>query len=286
MPKPDTIVVPDLPLRSLPANFDARAFKFVSFMHLLEAYLNDSFDFTDDEAADAEASVATAGAGNASLTGLANRTLQISADGSGFELGSTVSGLFATDAEALAGVVSTKGMTPLLSKKVIQKVLSPPGTKVKLSRKTASNSANISFSTEFDSTLYTDYVFIIRNLVPATDKVKFMLEASDDNGSSFTTSESYVGSDTKIRNSANTGSTVPLGVSGEMFVFSLHQDTYCPSYSFWVYTREHSTYSTVRAIGGSYFQTPSQDSPINMFRFRFSSGNIASGDISLYGVKT
>src|SRR6056300_586554 len=60
----------------------------------------------------------------------------------------------------------------------------PTGSLILLSTQTASASANISFTSDIDST-YDSYVFKFINIHPASDGVQFLMQGSTNSGSSY-----------------------------------------------------------------------------------------------------
>lgn len=174
-----------------------------------------------------------------------------------------------------------------------------------ISSQTASSSASLSF-TGLSST-YKAYKFIFTNIRPATENASFGFQGSTDNGSNYgvtITSSAFrayqredgadagLGYNTasdlaqstslqRIADEAN--GDADQGVSGSMQLFNPSTTTYVKHFlsntnfahlGVQPYTENHY-------IGG-YFNTTSA---INAIQFKFTSGNITAGKISLYGIK-
>ena len=174
-----------------------------------------------------------------------------------------------------------------------------------ISSQTASSSASLSF-TGLSST-YKAYKFVLTNIRPATENASLGFQGSTDNGSNYgvtITSNAFRsynredGADSclgyltasdlaqstslqRIADEAN--ADADQGISGLMQLFNPSGTTYVKHFlsntnfahlGVQPYTENHY-------IGG-YFNTTSA---INAIRFSFTSGNITTGTISLYGIK-
>jgi hypothetical protein len=154
-----------------------------------------------------------------------------------------------------------------------------------------SNAATVAF-TGFDSSKYDHYVFWLQHVIPATDNVTFWAQSSTNTGSAYSSSSgdyhynnltdgigfpvsatNVVGSDT------NEG-----GCNGPFYLYAPHNTAN--------YT--HGNCSLVNVIttnggvalgGGSYgssYRVAAED--VDAIRFIFSSGNIESGEITMFGI--
>ena len=176
--------------------------------------------------------------------------------------------------------------------------LSVSGRKL-LATKTASASAALDF-TEFNNATYRRYEFELENVKPATDNVSFYFRTSTNAGSTYDAGASdYVhGQSGTSAASATTGasvgaSAIPLntavtignaaseyGLSGELVL------TGAPSAAVFTELRGMVTYwNTAGAmvqleLGGARLSAADVDA----VRFLFSSGNIESGTIRMYGI--
>jgi hypothetical protein len=165
-----------------------------------------------------------------------------------------------------------------------------------ISSATISNVATVDF-TGFDASKYSDYVFSLSNVIPVTDGVTLQFRMSVDGGSTFLTSYGsciqYTGSTVNAANTASAGTHIPItdgnsvgsdvnefGVSGEVRVFGpdLVARTYMTGF-----VRATNTAGT-NQIGISVGQNE-VTTAVNAVRFLFSSGNLESGRITMYGVR-
>jgi len=165
-----------------------------------------------------------------------------------------------------------------------------------ISSATISNVATVDF-TGFDASKYSDYVFSLSNVIPVTDAVTLQFRMSVDGGSTFLTSYGSciqaTGATVAATNTASAGTHIPLtdgnivgsdvnefGVSGEVRVFGpdLVARTYMTGF-----VRATNTAGT-NQIGISVGQNE-VTTAVNAVRFLFSSGNLESGRITMYGVR-
>lgn len=157
--------------------------------------------------------------------------------------------------------------------------------------------STVDFTTGIDST-FNRYLFDLKNITPATDQVDLTAEVSNDGGSSWVTSSSYRlsnhyvddsgahslqanASRNNIRMTAgNLGSASNQDYDGHLWM--------CDPASSSVYTRfrGHGQYTDSgedlanQLIACSYATAET----IDAIRFKMDSGNIESGEISLYGI--
>ena len=174
---------------------------------------------------------------------------------------------------------------------------------------TASSDASISFvdgssDVVLDST-YPIYKFEIINCHPASDDISFQFQGSTNSGSSYgvtitstmfraTHGEdgssgglSYLtGGDLAQSTSYQTlassiGSDNDQSVSGNLFIFNPSSTTFVKHFMGNMQSIAHSNRTNNQYPAG-YFNTTSA---LDAFNFKFSSGNIGSGTIKLYGIK-
>lgn len=167
-----------------------------------------------------------------------------------------------------------------------------------------SNDATADF-TDFDSSLYDNYLFILNNVIPATDNVAFYMRTSTDGGASYDSGASEYGwvgnrktfsaspaaadigsgGDTQLfltlsfSSSNNVGSGAGEdGVSGLVWLCGPHLAA--RSNVDWNinYVSSGGTSTSVRGHG---YRDSAAD--IDAVRFLFSSGNLESGTITMYG---
>lgn len=171
-----------------------------------------------------------------------------------------------------------------------------PGSLVLVEEHTASSSSSLDFTTGITST-YDDYMFEIVNLVPASNAVDLQMLMSTNGGSTYDAGANY-GSlmffFTFNFSSANVG-----GVSGQNQITLYHSAGTTAHYSIGgvgrIFNPGSADYKNVMfdAVGMSSDGNPYRNNvlgvyiittAVNAFRIKFNSGNIASGNIRLYGV--
>ena len=154
-----------------------------------------------------------------------------------------------------------------------------------------SNAATASF-TQFDSSKYDHYVFWFQHVIPVTDNVTLEGVTSTDSGSSYSSSNGdyHYGGTTDasglLVSVAGVGSdTNEFGLSGQFFLYSPHTAAYTYARTFAVYMH---TSGEVYAPGGNSPQNTCSArlaaEDVDAIQFAFSSGNIESGEIVMYGI--
>lgn len=152
---------------------------------------------------------------------------------------------------------------------------------------TASTSTSLDF-TSFDASAYASYVFVVSNIIPATDNVTFQMRTSADGGSTFDSGASdYFGSRNGSAGSAADAISIVSGVgtaAGEDGV-SCVVDLLGPDLA--KKTMCTFTYSAIDRLGdfyaGSGGGVRDSSAAVDAVRFMFASGNIESGEIAMYG---
>ncbi len=156
----------------------------------------------------------------------------------------------------------------------------------------ASDTAAIAF-TGFDSSKYDNYVFMIANFLPATDGQWLRIRLSVDGGSNYlSASDSYlIGGTAAVSAGDSTylsfgysgiGSAAGEGIVGEIHINGPHLNAPTYVYNNGVITIQNGTlenYSTQYGNGKTKAATV-----VNAAQFSFTSGNIASGTITMYGM--
>jgi len=161
----------------------------------------------------------------------------------------------------------------------------------------ASDTATISF-TGFDSSKYDSYLFTFLNVVSAADAKSLLLLTSTDGGSNYDTGSSdyvsqyrgdsggsgYAGFDATSANinvsaSQGTASGEEGGCSGHMFIHGPHLTlpTRVVGQTFYY---SSDGYATLIQMAGQ--RNSSAD--VDAVQFKYNSGNIASGTITMYGM--
>ena len=179
----------------------------------------------------------------------------------------------------------------------------PTGSLILLSTQTASASASISFTSGLDST-YDSYVFKFINMHPSSDAVYFQFNMSTDGGSNYNVTKTttffiselseggsgglYYWAPGDLAQSTSyqylnyqTGNASDESLSGELFLFNPSSTTFIKNF---LARTQHYAYNnyTQDVQSAGYGNTTSA---VNAIDFEFSSGNIDSGTIKLYGVK-
>ena len=164
------------------------------------------------------------------------------------------------------------------------------GTEFIASSGAISNAANVSF-TQFDASKYDHYQFWVQNVIPVNDNVVLKARASTDGGSSYdSTSSNYHaaettdrdGFDVSLGNGYNLGSSAnEFGVCAIFTLFNPHLTTY--------------TYTTGNGIlmdtGGNVRNVFNNGvihlvaADVDAIQFLMNSGNIESGEITMFGIK-
>jgi len=196
------------------------------------------------------------------------------------------------------------GGTTLIDNGILDAAV-PTGSLTLLSTQTASASATISFTSGIDST-YDSYLFKFYNIHPATNGASFKFQGSTDGGSTY----GITSTTTAFRAAHSEGDATAFGYltgqdqaqsTSDMFLINEigNQDDqncsgtlqlFSPSSS--VFVKHFITRTQGNYHGGDYsldFYTAGYfndgANAINAIRFQFSSGNIDSGTIKMYGVK-
>lgn len=172
-----------------------------------------------------------------------------------------------------------------------------------ISTQTASSSANLSFTTGIDST-YKEYIFKFINIHPATDNADFEFNGSTDGGSNYNAikTTTLFRALNKEDNSLSTllyaaGEDLAQGTGTQSITGNIgNQDDECSSGMLHLFDPSNTTFvkhfiSNTCDLNGSelirnnyvagYFNTTSA---IDAVQFSFTSGNIDSGVIKMYGV--
>ena len=172
-----------------------------------------------------------------------------------------------------------------------------------ISEQTASSSATIDFTSGIDST-YDSYVFKFINSHPATNDVEFQFNLSTDSGSNYNVTKTstffyayHNESDSATTLSYDGGSDLAQGTGfqnlslgqgnendetcdGQLQLFNPSSTTFVKHFISRIAFYQHNNYAFDTYIAG-YGNTTSS---VNAVQFKFSSGNIDSGVIKLYGI--
>ncbi len=162
---------------------------------------------------------------------------------------------------------------------------------------TASNSASLDFTSNIDST-YSVYMFMLKNVIPATAAADLNMKWSTDGGSTYLSSglenvtHGY-DADVTARNSSNVNgaivtiadnqeNTATAGVSGPVYIFDpSNASGYCSATWSVSFNSNISNELAGFQTGGGFHTSTGA---IDAIQFIESSGNITSGEIRLYGI--
>ena len=176
------------------------------------------------------------------------------------------------------------------------------GSMVLLSTQTASNSANLSFTSGIDST-YDSYVFKFINIHPVTDDTIFQVNfrdgstaydaaktttffdanlGEDGSGGSlgYVTGSDLAQSTSAQRLTRSVGNGNDESTSGELFLYSPSSTTFVKHFIATTNTYVYSNYSFNQFVAGYCNVTAAIDG----VQFAMLSGNIDSGVIKMYGI--
>ena len=178
------------------------------------------------------------------------------------------------------------------------------GDLVFISKQTASSSASISFTSGIDST-YKEYIFYFVNMHPSSDGANFTFNLSTDSGSNYNVtktttgflarhSESGTGGDLQYKTGEDlaqstsdqiigieVGADADQNLNGELKLFNPNSNIFVKHFISTTNGNDaHSDFNYNLFVAGYGNTTSAVDS----IRFQYSSGNIDSGDILLYGV--
>ena len=178
------------------------------------------------------------------------------------------------------------------------------GNLVFISRATASSSSSLSITSGIDST-YKEYIFFFNNMHPATDNVSFQFNGTDDTSShSFditktTTafqayhSESdaeaslgYRGNDDVAQGTGyhtlmnQVSNDADANIAGYLHLFETSNTTFVKHFLARISGNNEDNHAQ-DGLSAGYFNTTAA---ITGLDFKFSSGNIDSGTIDMYGV--
>jgi hypothetical protein len=180
------------------------------------------------------------------------------------------------------------------------------GDMVLLQTQTASSSATIDFTSNIDST-YDSYVFKLINIHAQTDQADFTMNFSTDGGSNYnvtktttvfegfhkeddsSTSLSYndtedIAQGTGFQNIANSvGNNNDDNCNGVFHLFNPSSSTFVKH--FLIRMSQNYRVGQPAEIDWHVAGYANTTSAINAVQFKFTSGNIDSGDIKLYGIK-
>ena len=174
--------------------------------------------------------------------------------------------------------------------------LSGGGTWNLIGTNVASNSASLT-QTGLDSASYDTYAIILTDIIPATDGAESQLRMGDSSGidsggtdydyhcaNLFDTSTSYLSQAssgaTYIKINPNAGSASGEGISAMLYLASPATSTVAPM----VYGTHFGIINSGVSQGGPIFGRRVTAIDLDRVQFLFSSGNITSGRMTIYGI--
>jgi hypothetical protein len=167
-----------------------------------------------------------------------------------------------------------------------------------LEQHTASSSATLDFTSWYSST-YDQYQIELLNLIPATDLVNLYLRMSTNGGSSYDAGANYNWTNWAWRSAAsgafgaNAATQIILDPTSSVGVKNTATNGLCGTLRLYSpgSTAVHkqvvgqvSSLDSVSFLGGTPTGIYLSTTAVNAFRFLFSSGNIASGIVRVYGI--
>ena len=153
-----------------------------------------------------------------------------------------------------------------------------------------SNAATVSF-TQFDASKYDHYKFWLQDVRPQTDTEYLYAHVSTDAGSNYDTTNGnyHVSYDTDApglpvsrSGGVGSGASTEYGVTGEWSLLSPHKTSYTKAISLAVHDRDGGIQGGGSSALNMGVHLASQDT--DAVQFKFSSGNITSGEIVMYGI--
>ena len=216
---------------------------------------------------------------DASMTASASELNQLDAITRGSILYGNASGATARLAKGAAGTVLTSDGTD------ISWAAAAGGGSMEFiaSSGAISSAASVAF-TQFDDSKYNNYQFVPVNVKPATDNVLLEVHASADGGSTYDTGSNY-----KLGSSSTTSffsangvgnASGDTGINGVFNVYNAGSDKFTMAKSDLVWT---SASGDIASASSGVGHTVNEVT--DAIRFKFASGNIASGTILMYGIK-
>jgi hypothetical protein len=207
----------------------------------------------------------------------------------------SASGLSVTGSvTASNGLTVSAGVVTLPSASIANAALVVPPAMVKIgATQTASTSAALNFTSNIDST-YRSYVFLLENIRPDTTNAQLQMQVSDDGGSTWKTT-SYIGAMINASsaatgnltstsavplNSTDASSTAGYGLTGEARIYTPASTTVRKRINVLVTYRSSSNIELTQTGGGAW----DGNTAITAVRFKYSSGNILDGTITMFGI--
>lgn len=173
-----------------------------------------------------------------------------------------------------------------------------PGSKVLISTQTASGASTVDFTSVVDSSKYSYYIFVFREIKASVDNsaTDFQLVVSVDNGANYLATgynwvalysgPGYSGeddntADSRLRFWNFSGTSTGEGGHGEIYFFPSDNPSVTYNILMWDISVLDNTPDMVKWDGCGYNTT---SSAINAFRFSIDNSSTISGVINMYGI--
>jgi hypothetical protein len=173
------------------------------------------------------------------------------------------------------------------------------GAIVLIETQVASSDASLDFDTGFSG--YSKIWVMFENVIPATDAVHLRMRVSTDGGSSYLSTNIYTNAcytSADVSSGANVGQNSQAqfevceysgtgsaaneyGISGELKIYGFNSAAAYKQSNGQIWHAGSSGHWRIFNMGGEIETTTA----LNAVQFYFSSGNIESGKISIYGIK-
>lgn len=213
--------------------------------------------------------------------------------------GVAVTGTFSASSTVTAsnGLTVSAGSVSLPSASVADSALASPGALKKISAVVASSQSSVDFTSGIDST-YREYIFALDNVLPSSGNVNLLMEVSEDAGGTWKTTDYFCGivnatsagtvggaaSTTAIQlSTTQISATGSFGWTGRVSLPTPSSSSVRKYVSFHGAALRQGDLVADYCFGGGHYN--GDGGAINGVRFVFSSGNVASGTVTMYGVK-
>lgn len=161
-----------------------------------------------------------------------------------------------------------------------------------LAVQSAAGSASLDFTASIDNT-YNVYVFVLENIVPATNHRAIFLRVSTDGGFSYANT-SYANpnaasttTDSVLCMDRTASSSATEGVCGTIYMYSPADPAVATMFNGTTYYQTGPfTNGPSDMVSSTIISRYTPTAAVNAVRFAFSSGTIVSGSIRMYGIST
>ena len=282
--RPVPVETPAPPLRSKISTFTGNVDNFLAFLLSFRDYIDNIAVYSDNRARSSEESAASESYLDIDFSEYATNILGYKQDGTGIEFVAPANFQFASADAVRAGTDNSKILSPALTRTALNdRVDIVPWQQV--ATKQISGANTIQFS-EFNEREFAGYQIRFRNVRPSSDAQTLRIVASSDGGITNTASRSNTRnfSTAPLPLAADIGTgTDETGFSGIMTLHNLHNVAGCMFDLQGAMVDSSGNVEYVDVQGA--LQRQSSDDDINWIEFDMSTGNLASGEITLMGYK-